>query len=92
MTTQPFYVVSLLIEQPTWGGEYIANFKNISLPKIKIGQSYELAKDSVLLTQPTEELPFLLASANDIDHPEWHGPQAESINIQELIKIIPKVF
>ena len=90
MTTQPFYVVSLLIEQPTWGGEYIANFKNISLPKIKIGQSYELAKDSVLLTQPTEELPFLLASANDIDHPEWHGPQAESINIQELIKNNPE--
>jgi mannose-6-phosphate isomerase class I len=92
MTVQPFYVVSLLVEQPTWGGDYIADFKNILLPEIKIGQSYELAKDSILLTQPRAEMPFLLASANDIDHPQWHGTQVESINIQELIKADPEAI
>jgi len=93
MTTQPFYVVSLLIKQPTWGGKYIAEFKKIIDPKVSqtnIGQSYELAKDSILLAQPTTDLPFLLASANDTDHPQWHGSKVESLNIQELIKSNPE--
>ncbi len=89
MTIQPFYVISLLVEQPTWGGKYIASFKKVNLPEIKIGQSYELAKDSVLLTQPVKKLPFLLATAGDINHPQWHGASATNINIQQLIKTDP---
>jgi mannose-6-phosphate isomerase class I len=93
MTTQPFYIVSLLIKQPTWGGKYIAKFKKITDPKVSltnIGQSYELAKDSVLIAEPTTNLPFLLASANDTDHPQWHGPKVEGLNIQELIESNPE--
>lgn len=90
MDIQPFYIVSLLVEQPTWGGDYIAKFKNISLPKSKIGQSYELAQDSILLTQPTSKLPYLLATANDISHPQWHGPKAKHLSIQQLIDQNPE--
>lgn len=92
MTLQPFYIVSLLIEQPTWGGDYIAEFKNLSEPAVnqtKIGQSYELAEDSVLLQDKTEQRPFLFATATQINQPQWYGPKAKTINIQDLIKQDP---
>ncbi|MBU0576781.1 hypothetical protein KJ654_03925 [Patescibacteria group bacterium] len=90
MKPQPYYIVPLLIKQPTWGGRYIAQFKGIEKQisdGTKIGQSYELAKDSILLTKKTNLLPFLLAEATDIANPKWCGPQAQTINIQQLSKI-----
>ncbi len=44
-TKRPYLILSKLVEQQTWGGSYIAQFKNIEdgeLKAKKIGQSYEL--------------------------------------------------
>jgi mannose-6-phosphate isomerase class I len=53
-TNRPFLVIPKFIVQPTWGGNYIVNFKNWqsrpNLSDLKIGQSYELAGDSLLAT------------------------------------------
>ncbi len=50
---RPFLVIPRLIEQPTWGGDYILEMKGWSeLPQLKgkkIGQSYELFGRSKLL-------------------------------------------
>ncbi len=41
MKIQPYIIIPNLIEQPTWGGNYIKDLKQLQLPQ-KIGQSYEL--------------------------------------------------
>ncbi len=51
MSHEPLYLVPILIEQPTWGGQYISQFKNLEsseLTKNNIGQSYELAQESLV--------------------------------------------
>jgi len=50
-TKRPYLILSKLVEQQTWGGSYIAQFKNIEdgeLKAKKIGQSYELYGKSLL--------------------------------------------
>jgi mannose-6-phosphate isomerase-like protein (cupin superfamily) len=55
---RPYLVIPLLIEQPTWGGDYILKKKKWdSVPSMiarKIGQSYELFGNSKLLTKITD--------------------------------------
>ena len=56
MKIQPYIVVPTLIEQPTWGGEYIGNLKGLAQENLggkKIGQSYELFRDSNLSLKKT---------------------------------------
>ena len=49
---RPFLILPELIEQPTWGGDYITTLKNwkhkIANPMAKIGQSHELSGKSKL--------------------------------------------
>ncbi len=49
---KPYLIVPALIEQPTWGGEYILKIKDWQdkqeLKNTKIGQSYELYGESLL--------------------------------------------
>lgn len=49
---RPYLVIPKLIQQPTWGGDYLVKLKNWSQKNIlqdkKIGQSYELFGDSKL--------------------------------------------
>ncbi len=49
---RPYLVIPKLVEQPTWGGDYIVNFKSWAREKkfqqIKIGQAYELFHGSNL--------------------------------------------
>jgi mannose-6-phosphate isomerase class I len=50
---KPYLIFPDLIEQPTWGGNYIVNLKKLKSPAFnnkKIGQSYELYSKSKLLT------------------------------------------
>lgn len=66
---EPLYVVPVLVEQPTWGGKYIAEFKNIEDPAIgqpNIGQSYELYKDSLVYTGEFQPI-FQLGRAGKTD-------------------------
>ena len=55
---RPYLVLPKFIEQPTWGGNYIVEMKNLvnnpSLKSKKIGQSYELFSGSKLLTKITD--------------------------------------
>lgn len=55
---KPYLVIPLLIEQPTWGGDYILNMKRWSsregLSVKKIGQSYELFGKSKLMVSVTD--------------------------------------
>lgn len=49
---KPYLIIPELIEQPTWGGNYIVNIKQLRQPFLenkKIGQSYELYGQSKLL-------------------------------------------
>lgn len=49
---RPYLIFPKLVEQPTWGGTYIVEYKNWQhkgdLEKRKFGQSYELASASLL--------------------------------------------
>ncbi len=55
---RPYLIVPKLIEQPTWGGDYILKLKNwnelAELKEKKIGQSYELFGRSKLLVDITD--------------------------------------
>lgn len=60
---RPYLILSKLVEQPTWGGAYIAQFKDIKdseLRSRKIGQSYELYGKTILsFTTDTSDSSFL---------------------------------
>lgn len=72
-----YFVVPQLIEQPTWGGEYIAQLKGISKllesKNLRIGQSYEFFHNTYLVPAKdveklkTEKLPFALKKSNSKD-------------------------
>lgn len=55
---KPYLIIPKLIEQSTWGGDYIASLKNWQTKKFlkgrKIGQSYELFGDSKLALHCTD--------------------------------------
>jgi hypothetical protein len=90
MIVKPYLIIPNLIRQPTWGGSYIVNYKNIQLPEIvkeKIGQSYELYEASKLSTQSSLEITPALELSNP-QNPEksqkfYNGESAFSI--KELI-------
>ncbi len=54
---RPYLILPKLVEQPTWGGTYIVEYKGwdkaASLQGKKIGQSYELFGQSILLADVT---------------------------------------
>jgi hypothetical protein len=91
MQVQPYYIVPLLIEQPTWGGKYIAEFKSITDQTIrnkKIGQAYELAAES-LLTGSWSEAHFLYSTATSIDKSTEYGT-GKTISLADLIASNPE--
>lgn len=88
MQLEPWYIVPLLVGQPTWGGEYIVGFKGISEPSLlhkKIGQSFELSVETIVSTQPAEDLPFLAAEATSLDSTNYFGTPTETTSLQKLI-------
>lgn len=88
-----YFVIPQLIEQPTWGGEYIADLKGITKhlnsKKINIGQSYELFHNCKLIPAKLveklkpEKLPFLLLKDQ--------GKTAEFVNKQKAALDLSKV-
>ena len=85
MDIRPYLIIPKLIEQPTWGGIYIAGFKNWQdkpFANKKIGQSYELYSQT-LLTNLTDsaDLSFL---------PELDSKPEGSFSITELIAVSPE--
>jgi len=92
---KPYIIVPTLIEQPTWGGSYITSLKGLSGKQWnhkKIGQSYELFRDSHLsLKNHTLHNPSVdLAQADDPGDPERFYDQDTPFSIGELIVEDPK--
>jgi len=71
---RPYLVVPKLINQPTWGGDYILKAKGWStlFPDYKIGQSYELFSQTKLLIEITD-------SMNKSFMPDIGGPNNDKI-------------
>jgi mannose-6-phosphate isomerase class I len=91
MKIQPYYIAPLLIEQPTWGGSYITQFKSISDPHVvskKIGQAYELAQESVL-TPDFDQQNYFYATATSIDQSQKFGDGKTAL-LSELIAMEPE--
>lgn len=91
MQVQPYYIVPLLIEQPTWGGDYIAQFKSITDSEVtgqKIGQAYELAQES-LLTTDINSHNYLYATATSINQSLQYGDSSTN-PLSQLISENPK--
>lgn len=82
-TKKPYIIVPKLIEQPTWGGDYIIKFKNwddkLGLKNKKIGQSYELFGQSKLLLSITD-------SANSDFNPDIGFPYSDEIITENKYK------
>jgi len=87
----PYIVIPNLIEQPTWGGDYIIRTKKITNPSIaqkRIGQSYELYhKTNLSIKHSTEHLPSLeLGSSADPSRAKLLSTNDKPMSINQLIK------
>jgi len=71
---KPYLIIPVLVEQPTWGGEYICKKKGWlykqGLKNKKIGQSYELSNTS-----------FLAPSIFSSDNPHFSPEMKNSLSI-----------
>lgn len=96
---RPYLIIPKLIEQPTWGGDYILNLKKWNeLPALKgkkIGQSYELFGRSKLLLDimDTDYNRFLpeFGSADGLgDSSDFHLVEGKDyITLSHLVKNMP---
>ena len=68
---RPYLVIPKLIEQPTWGGQYIVTTKgwlhHSNWAELKIGQSYELFSGSNLSLLTSSEDPNFTGELTDRD-------------------------
>lgn len=96
-TKKIYLIVPKLIEQSTWGGDYIIKFKNWTKKNgywnMKVGQSYELFSGSKLRMDisASDNRSFTgeLGSANNPDSVNYEGNKNKLLPIQELIDIDP---
>lgn len=92
-TKRPYLVLSKLIEQPTWGGTYIVNYKNITDPELKqkkFGQSYELYGKSVFsLATDTADTQFTQSLVDYNKSGSLPAPE-DYISLESLISADPK--
>ena len=91
-TVQPYLIVPTLIEQPTWGGDYIASLKRLKSPKLKgkkLGQSYELYQHTLLSSQTNSaKVPMALGDPSDPQKVSLLGP-GKPFTISNLLKTSP---
>ncbi len=95
--TRPYLVHPKLIEQPTWGGQYIAGAKgwgaHPDLARVKIGQSYELFSGSNLSLAESSNDPTFTYELTDRDAvaqataPDYSVPLA-SLTSDEPAKVL----
>lgn len=92
MNIQPFYVIPILIRQPTWGGDYIVNAKGLSLGQLrdeKIGQSYELSAESRISAEPAaQEAAYVTDSG--LGAGQQLGSVTTTMDLQSLINSNPE--
>ncbi|HWB39081.1 MAG TPA: hypothetical protein VG604_02450 [Candidatus Saccharimonadales bacterium] len=92
--TRPYLVIPKLIEQPTWGGEYIVNTKQWQtrpgFAGQKIGQSYELFSGSNLSLCESSDDPDFVGELTDRDAVQLPTTVPNSVPLRELIKASPE--
>lgn len=85
---KPYLVIPKLIEQPTWGGQYLVKLKgwehNPIVKGHRIGQSYELFGQSKLALTITD-------SADSRFSPEW-GFADRDDTVEELFPLSPQDY
>lgn len=85
---RPYLVIPKLIEQPTWGGQYIVtakgwgDFQNFG--QLKIGQSYELFSGSNLSLADSSDDPEFMGELTDRDAVEAPTRPDGSIRLADL--------
>lgn len=90
--TRPYLVIPKLIEQPTWGGSYIAITKGWSdRPGLtcKIGQSYELFSGSNLSPLTRSDDPAFSGELTDRDAVQVQTHPSNAIALSDLIAADP---
>jgi quercetin dioxygenase-like cupin family protein len=94
MNIQPFYVIPILIKQPTWGGDAIVKIKRLLDPVLhdqKIGQSYELSPDSRVSIDPAAQECFVLTDSG-LNGAQQFGPSIESLDLQSVVMMNPSAI
>lgn len=88
----PYIVVPVLLDQPTWGGEFIASFKSLTkkfprLADMKIGQSYELYEgtDVVLNATLSSAAPVALADPKNPMEKSALSEEGSRVSLQSII-------
>jgi mannose-6-phosphate isomerase class I len=97
-----FLVVPKIIEQPTWGGKYILQYKNwlgkglFKNKNLKIGQSYELSSQSKLRTDITSsDNPSFTGERGYSMEPDkiyYQGDKSKLISLKSLIRKNPEAI
>jgi len=87
---RPYLVIPKLIEQPTWGGQYIVQAKGWGnqpkLGNLKIGQSYELFSGSNLSLLTSSEDPRFQGELTDRDAVAHQTAPADSVALHQLLE------
>lgn len=90
---RPYLVIPKLVEQPTWGGAYIAKTKGWhdrpELAERKIGQSYELFSGSNLSLCVSSDDPNFVGELADRDTAQVRSRVPHSVPLSELIEASP---
>lgn len=92
-TTSPWYIAPLLVEQPTWGGQYIARAKSLTDPHLlsrNIGQAFELFDGTQVTQTPqrTDSYTYFTASATNLKEQQRRG-RGKTKPLQSLIAADP---
>lgn len=91
---RPYLVIPKLIEQLTWGGQYIVATKGWNkrqdLNSIKIGQSYELFSGSNLSLLDTSDDPRFVGELTDRDAVGTPTSPDESLRLADLTAVAPE--
>lgn len=85
MQHRPLYIVPLMVEQPTWGGSYIARSKHLAHSLVEgknIGQAFELYNESWVSASATPN--FAFATATNLSEPLF----ADTTNVEQLQNIV----
>lgn len=92
--TRPYLVIPKLIEQPTWGGQYIVATKGWDqrgdLGSRKIGQSYELFSGSNLSLLTSSESPAFEGELTNRDAVQIQTHPKGSIALADLLAFSPE--
>lgn len=92
MNIQPFYIIPILIRQPTWGGDCIVTAKGLSQGQLrdeKIGQSYELSAESRVSTESAAQDAAYITDSS-MGAGQQFGSVTATMDLQSLISSSPE--